>query len=122
MFASVLSFPGMPLWLLVSCLFLCGFFLSGQFLGFSMTCALNPLSVSGTAGGFHNMVCMLSGVIFPPLIGWILQGGEETAVRTFTVAEYTVALSTIGIALLAACGIIFLIKEKYPKDVLLSNH
>lgn len=115
-FAGVLSFPGMPLWLLVCSLFLCGFFLSGQFLGFSMTCALNPLSASGTAGGFHNMVCMLSGVIFTPLIGWFLQGWDETEVRTFTTSEYTFSLSTIGIALLLACFTIFFIKEKYPKD------
>lgn len=56
MLSAVYYVSDMPLWLLTSCLFLAGFFLGGQFLAFSMTSALNPLSASGTAGGFHNMI------------------------------------------------------------------
>lgn len=116
-FSIVLYMPGMPLWALVSCLFLTGFFLSGQFLGFSMTCAINSLSSSGTAGGFQNMICMLSGVFFMPLIGRLLdQGASSNGARAFTTVEYTFALSSISIALLFACFIIFFIEEKYPKE------
>lgn len=116
-FSLILYVPNLPLWFLIGCLFFTGFFLSGQFLAFSMTCALNPLSASGTAGGFHNMICMLSGVFFMPLIGWLLdyawQGTYVNGVPTFTIVEYTFALSSITVALLFACLIIFLIKEKY---------
>jgi sugar phosphate permease len=119
-FAVIFYFPGMPLWLLGSCLFLAGLFLGGQFLAFSMTCSLNPLSASATAGGFHNMICMLSGVIFMPFIGWLLdyvwQGGYVNGVRAYTASEYTFALSSITVCLALACVIIFLIEEKYPRD------
>ena len=115
--SAVFYFPVHPLWLLMGLLFVSGFFLGGQFLGFSMTCALNPLSASGTAGGFHNMMCMLSGVVIPPLIGWILdytwQGGCRATIHIFTHVEYTFALSSIVASLFIACLSIFFIKEQY---------
>jgi len=116
-FVLILYVPGLPLWVLVGCLFFAGLFLGGQFLAFAMTCALNPLSASGTAGGFHNMICMLSGVFFIPYIGRLLdyvwQGGYENGVRSFTISEYTFALSSITICLALACMVIVLIKERY---------
>lgn len=121
-FSIILYVPGIPLWLFVGGLFFAGFFLSGQFLAFSMTCALNPLSASATAGGFHNMICMmLSGMIFSPFIGWLLknytwQGQMANGIAVHTTAEYTFALSLITIALFLGCCIIFFIEEKYPRD------
>lgn len=116
-FALIFYVPGLPLWLLVFLLFCAGLALGGQFLAFSMTCALNPLSASGTAGGFHNMICMLSGVIFMPFIGWLLdstwQGKMVDGVRAFTTAEYTFALSSISLALAFACLVVFFLDEKY---------
>lgn len=119
-FSIIFYLPGFPLWALVGCLFCAGFFLSGQFLAFAMTCALNPLSASGTAGGFQNMICMLSGVLFMPLIGKLLDytwsGGYVNGARFYTHAEYTFALSSITACLALACFVIFLIEEKYPKE------
>jgi len=115
----VIYIPGLPLWLLIGCLFFSGIFLGGQFLAFSMTCSLNPLSASGTAGGFHNMMCMLSGVIFMPFIGKILdlwwQGGYVNGVRAYTTSDFTFALSSIVGCLIIACIIIVPIEEKYIK-------
>ncbi len=115
--SAVFYFPVFPLWALMGLLFVSGAFLSGQFLAFAMTCALNPLSASGTAGGFHNMICMLSGVVAQPLIGWVLdrtwQGGCQAAIHTFTHVEYAFALSSIIAALVMACGTVLFIKEQY---------
>ena len=115
--SSVFYIPFLPLWLLTTLLFLAGVFLGGQFLGFSMTCALNPLSASATAGGFHNMLCMLSGVIFQPFIGYLLdshwQGEYINGIRVYTSSDYTWALSSISISLGLACFVVFFIKEKY---------
>lgn len=116
-FSAILYIPDMPLWLLGTCMFFTGLFLGGQFIGFAITCALNPLSASATAGGFHNMICMLSGVIFMPLIGRLLDyvwlGGYENGVRVYTASEYTFALSSITACLALACLTIFFIEEKY---------
>lgn len=117
--SSIFYLPPLPFWLLIAILFLTGVFLGGQFLGFSMTCALNPLSASGTAGGFHNMMCMLSGVIFQPFIGWLLDyhwnESYVNGIRTYTSSDYTFALSSISISLGLACLVILLIQERYSK-------
>lgn len=119
-FSLTIYVPDMPIWALMGCLIITGLFLAGQFLGFAMTCAINPLSASGTAGGFQNMICMLSGVIFVPLIGWLLdyawQGGLEGGVRLYTASNFTLALSSIPACLALACVIVFLIEEKYPRE------
>jgi sugar phosphate permease len=111
--------PHLPFWALVSFLFLAGFFLGGQFLGFSMTCSLNPLSASATAGGFHNMLCMLSGVVFQPFIGWLLdyswKEGYINGIRNYTASDYKFALSSISLSLIFACVIVLFIEEKYIK-------
>jgi sugar phosphate permease len=115
--SAVFYIPALPFWFLFILLMLAGFFLGGQFLAFSMTCALNPLSASGTAGGFHNMLCMLSGVIFQPFIGWLLdfnwKGGYINGIRAYTSSNYIFALSSITICLFLACLVILLIEEKY---------
>lgn len=115
--SAVFYIPGLPVWALASLLFVGGFFLGGQFLGFSMTCALNPLSASATAGGFHNMLCMMSGVIFQPFIGWLLdyawKGTYLNGVRFYSHSDYTFALSSISMSLVFACLIVVLIDEKY---------
>ena len=116
-FAAIVYFPVYPPWLLMGLLFVSGAFLSGQCIAFAMTCALNPLSASGTAAGFHNMVCMLSGVTISPLIGWILdhtwKGGWRDKVHLFTHFEYSCALSSVVFSLFLACCIVFFIEERY---------
>jgi MFS family permease len=117
--SAVFYFSPMPHWLLVTLLFLAGLFLGGQFLAFSMTCALNPLSASATAGGFHNMICMLSGVIFQPFIGWLLDyswhGAYVNGIRAYSTSNYMFALSSISISLFFACFVVLFIKEVYSK-------
>lgn len=116
---AIIYLPVMPTWLLITFLVLAGFFLAGQFLAFPMTCALNPLSASATAGGFQNMICMLSGVIFQPIIGFLLdltwKGGYENGIRYYTTSEYNFALSVIIISLVISCLVIMAIEEKYVK-------
>lgn len=113
----VFYIPGMPLWLLVSCLFLAGFCLGGQFLAFSMASAINPLSAAGTAAGFQNMICMLSGVLCQPFLGWLLdlswEGTSLNGIRVYSLSGYMFSFSPIIICLVLACISIIPIKEKY---------
>ena len=117
--SAIIYLPILPFWLLITFLLLTGFFLAGQFLAFPMTCALNPLSASATAGGFQNMISMFSGLLFQPLIGFLLdlswKGGFENGIRYYTASEYTFSLSSIIVFLIAACLIVIPIQEKYVK-------
>ncbi|MEB3702821.1 MFS transporter [Candidatus Bealeia paramacronuclearis] len=96
-----------------------GFFLGSQFLIFTVICELNPLSVSSTAGGFLNMMCMISGVVFQPFIGKLLdlswQGGFVDGVRAYSTADFIFAMSTIPLGLLIGTILVFFIKDAYPK-------
>lgn len=115
--SALFYFPVYPPWMVMTLLFVSGAFLSGQFLAFALTCALNPLSASGTASGFHNMLCMLSAITIPSLIGWLLdffwQGAWSDQVHLFTHFEYSFALTSITFSLLCACMSVFFIKEQY---------
>jgi hypothetical protein len=62
---------------------------------------------------------MLSGVIFQPFIGWLLDhssGGKMlNGIRVYDPMDFAFALSSISISLLLACFVVFLIKEQYTK-------
>lgn len=109
--------PGLSFTITSFCLLLAGLSLGGQFLAFSITVEINPSYASGTAGGFHNMICMMSGVITQPLIGWILKsvwtGEYVDGIPNYTLGNYQVALCVIPVALILATIIPWLIREVY---------
>ena len=111
-FGAMLFFTSMPLGILTANLFLLGFSLAAQVLCFSMVCNINPREISGTVGGFHNMVCMISGVIFIPLIGWILDQFEK-APGVYTIEGYTMGLGAILVAMVAGLISLLWMKEAY---------
>ena len=101
-------------------MFLAGFFFSGQNLVFAMATERMPTQISGIVAAFTNMVVMLSGVVFEPLVGWLLDmrwSGKFTASGAphFTTQDFTFALTSIVLALVGAVLVLFLVKETYPK-------
>ena len=106
--------------LLLVLLFTSGFFLGSQFLIFTVICEMNPLSVSSTAGGFLNMMCMTSGVVFQPFIGKLLDMNAgnllEGGIHHYTIENFLVAMITIPAALLGGTLLLPFIKEVYGKD------
>jgi len=118
-FMIIIYGPDLPDATVITILFVAGLLLGGQFMAYSIVCEINPLSVSGMATGFQNMVCLLSGVIFQPLIGRILdlfwENTLENGVRIYSVAMYQMALTSVIISLLFAILISLFIKEAYPQ-------
>jgi len=104
--------------LMYGLLFLSGFFFSGQCLCFASACEITPLSMSGVAIGFTNMIVMLSGVIFQNLIGWLLeyQGHGEVIAGVFhyPVRDYQIALAPIFVSLACVMLILPFVKETHP--------
>jgi sugar phosphate permease len=99
-------------------MFLGGFAFTGQNLAFAAVAESMPLSSSGVAVGFLNMIVMLSGVIFEPLVGalldWHWNGVMVGGVPAFTAENYRMALLPIPIVLILATVILIFIKETYP--------
>lgn len=120
MFAALIFYDGISLTLMYGFMFGAGFFFSGQNLIFAMATERMPTQISGVVAAFTNMVVMLSGVVFEPLVGWLLDyhwAGtlRENGAPHFTTADFTFALSSIVIALVGAVFVVTLIKETYPK-------
>lgn len=93
--------------------FLAGFFFNGQPLAFTCICEIMPLHASGVAIGFVNMIVMLSGFIFLPIVGQILvslwDGSTLNGVPVYSASDFQAALAVIplclGLAFLLVKGI-----------------
>lgn len=121
LFSFMVYGPEIPFSALYPLYILLGFFCGAQFFSFASVCLINPSSMSGTASGVHNMMCMMSGVIFQPLIGYLLDWNSTThqeagCTPSYLSEDYAFALLILPIAMLAAFALTFLMKETYPKN------
>jgi sugar phosphate permease len=118
-FAVIIYGPDLPDATVITVLFVAGLMLGGQFMAYSIVCEINPLSVSGMATGFQNMICLLSGVIFQPLIGKILdlfwENTYENGIRIYSSTMYQMALTSVTISLVFAILLSLFIQEAYPQ-------
>ena len=80
-FVTILYVPMPSLWITGTILFVCGLGLGGQFLAFSAVSALNCTSRTAMSSGINNMMCMLSGVISQPLIGYFMDKGAHATMN-----------------------------------------
>ncbi len=118
LFAIVLYFPTLPIYYLYGILLLAGVFLGGQFIEFSILTEVNRSCVSGVATGIMNACSMISGLLFQPCVGILLDicwDGTMCEGVPFYGESFRLALS-----MLPACGflafiILFFVRETYPK-------
>lgn len=116
-FASTVLFAGIVLYplffsveMLYGVFFSLGVFLSTQTMAFVVIADINPSHLAATAGGFHNMICMISGIIFQPLIGFFLNH-EGLPLPEYLKAFYVIPLATLGALFLAAFT-----RDTYPQE------
>ncbi len=115
-FIVLLLVPDLPLNVMLMLLFTVGVMIGGQFLSFSFTCSHMPVHFSGVTIGITNMVTMLSGLVFQPIIGMILdnlwKGEMKDGVRVFEASDYRSALLVVPICVIIAFIISLFLKEK----------
>lgn len=121
-FAIMLYTPLPSLWALGGLLFICGLGLGGQFLAFSAVSELNCNSRTAMSSGIHNMMCMLSGVISQPLIGYFMDKGAHATMQedvVYSPQSYTYGLSVIAVGLFIAFSACYFMKplEKKLKEL-----
>ena len=70
---------------------------------------------AGTTVAFTNMLIMLGGLLFQPLVGFLLDYDHHTLFKTgiehYTAANYTFALSIIPLSLILCLIIMYFVKE-----------
>jgi sugar phosphate permease len=118
LYGIIVYYPAIPLELMYVLLFLTGLSFAPQMLCFASVCEQIPLAASGVAVGFTNMIVMASGVIFEPLVGFLLEHSAKGAVvggvPLYTVEDFRFSLATIPLSILGAFALTFFIQETYP--------
>lgn len=119
-YTLMIYIENIPLSWMYILMFFAGFSFGGQPFVFSTITQLMPLSMSGLALGFMNTIVMMSGVIFEPLVGYLLDRhageafGPTAGVPIFTIADYQFALMPVPLVLLIAMVLPIWMKETHP--------
>ncbi len=108
------NLPAMAVYLL---LLIFGFLSSVQILVFAIAREVSPIKISGTAIGLLNMLVMIGGLVFPPMIGKILDlnwvGTLFNGARIYSAHAYMLALSVLPVGILAGILLTLCIRETH---------
>ncbi len=118
LFCILLFVPHLPLVLVYACLFLFGLLSSVQILVFAICHEVSKMKVAGTAIALTNMIVMIGGNVFQPLIGKLLDLSWTdklvSGARVYPVHAYQLSLSVIPISLvIATIFLLFFIRETH---------
>jgi sugar phosphate permease len=121
LFVIVVYVPDLPLSVVLGLLFVSGVVAGGQVLYFAAAKEINPPQISATTIGFTNSLVMLSGIVFQPLLGFLLDfvwDGKRglDGLPMYTTHDYQIALSPVPFFLFVSWLILKFVKETYPKD------
>jgi sugar phosphate permease len=110
-----------PFWFSFILMFLAGLFIGGQVLCFTLGRNNSPVAFSGTAIGLINAIVMMSGTIFQPLLGHILDifwDGTVTdyGVPLYSTHAYQMSILTVPICLLISLVVLWFVKEAKAEE------
>jgi sugar phosphate permease len=113
----LLYMPGLSAAGVYVVLFGFGIFSSAQILVFAISHEASQMKIAGTAIALTNMVVMIGGNVFQPVIGKLLDYGWTgtlvNGARIYPVHAYQVALSVMPIGILIAFFVSFMLRETY---------
>ncbi|MBA2654003.1 MAG: MFS transporter [Gammaproteobacteria bacterium] len=114
----ILYVPGLPWPFMYLALFVFGAAASSQAVSFGLVQDNNHISVAGTAVGFNNMAVILGGLLFQPLVGFILNnlwdGTIINGLHFYSLENYRSALILLPIcSVIGIFASIFLVKETH---------
>jgi sugar phosphate permease len=117
MVSLLLYMPGMSLTMICVLLFLFGFFSSVQILVFAICHEASQMKIAGTAIALTNMIVMVGGNVFQPVIGKLLDAQWTNVLvhgaRVYPISAYQMSLSVLPISVLLAFIITFFIRETH---------
>jgi sugar phosphate permease len=112
----ILFFSMSSMLVLTVLLFLFGFFTSSMLLCFAINSENNPLWATGVVIGFTNMLVMLGGAVFQPLVGHFLDllSGHQGA---RVLSDFSLHNFRIALAILPVCDIIAFVLIYFNREV-----
>lgn len=116
--SAAIYVPGLSLSAVNVLFFASGAAISGQFLAFTGVTQLNPPNLTATASGMHNMLCMISGILTQPMMGYVLKNfqGNDGVLNPFTQMDYHVSFLILPISLALATLSLFFMTETYNRE------
>lgn len=120
LFCLILLGDNIPLMMMIGTMLAAGMAISGKILSFAWVHAFCDPKEVGVGLGFTNAVTMMSGLIFQPLLGYVLdlfwQGNcTEAGVRIYSASAYSYAIALIPLCLFATFFLLFFIKETHRR-------
>lgn len=117
-FLAIVFGPEISLPVMFALLFAGGICNGGQVLVFACVKEISPRRISGTALGFTNAIVMMSGVIFQPLLGELLDWCWDGAlgadgVRIYSEAAYQTAIIAIPAGIAVSWFLLYFVKETH---------
>lgn len=116
MYASSLSLPA-----LIILFFLIGFVTSSQVLTYPLVAELNPTYLTSTCVSIESVCIMVSGFVFPPFFGWLMEHTGTTTVvngvATYSVQQFNTAMLVLPVSFIIALALAFFMKETYCKSI-----
>ncbi len=109
---AVVTYTNMPLFLLFTALYLTGLATSTQVIVFPMAEEIAPEGSAGTALALTNMLVMISGIIFQPLTGYLLNMTHEIN-GIHQAADFQFALGYIPFAIISTLLVAYTTKETF---------
>ena len=112
----VLYYTNMPTTMLYACLYLTGLSTSTQVIVFPMAEELSSKQSAGTAMAITNMMVMVSGIIFQPLTGYLLNLTNDASMSQHTTGDFQFAFAYIPVAIFMTIVVTLFTKETYQKQ------
>jgi MFS family permease len=113
--------PHLSLTSLMGLFFAIGFVTSSQVLSYPTIAELNPIALTSTAVSIDSMTIMLSGAIFQPFFGWVMerhltQHAVTHVASVYSASDFLNAMLIMPIAFAIALVVALFIKETYCKS------
>lgn len=122
---TIFYIPDLTLTTLYILFFFVGIFCGAHPICFALGKENCPDSFSGTAVAVTNTLIMLGGMIFQPLVGFLLDKHTHTLLKTgeslYTANDYTYALSVVPLGLMLTILLTFFLKETHCESKAVLN-
>lgn len=114
---SIFYYPGLTLNQLCFIAFLTGFCCGSHPLCFALGKENNPTQMAGTSVAVTNMFIMFGGMLFPPIIGMLLDFHTDSqlinGLHAYSASDYTFALNIVPTGILIGTVLCMFLKETY---------
>lgn len=106
--------------------FMIGFCCGAHPLTFALGKENNPVQISGTAVAVTNMLIMLGGMVFQPVVGWLLDMHATSiganGLPVYSASDYTFALSVVPIGVALGIFLSIFLRETHCESVAQEEH